>query len=98
MHEDRAVPTRLTQKAHQALRLAKRIGADKMGTFGEEMRGRDQFRDFAGGWRMAEHRQAERRLGDEQIARYERKRGAGRIALALVVAGDDGAKPIPLEQ
>src|SRR3546814_11528109 len=39
--------------------------------------------------RMAEHRQAEGRLGDEDVARDDFERRAGRVGAALVVAGDD---------
>ena len=38
---------------------------------------------------MAEHRQAEGCLGDEDVAGHNLEVGAGRIALALVVARDD---------
>ena len=38
---------------------------------------------------MAEDRQAERRLGDEDVARHRLERRAGRIGPALVIARDD---------
>ena len=41
---------------------------------------------------MAEHRQAEGRLGDEDIAGHRLERRAGRVGAALVVARDDDAQ------
>ena len=50
-----------------------------------------QLRDLAFGVVMAEHRQAEGRLGDEDVAGHELEWRAGRIGHILVVAGgDDG--------
>ena len=46
---------------------------------------------------VTEHRQRERRLGDEDVARNDLERRAGRIGCALVVAGDDGALAVPIE-
>ena len=46
---------------------------------------------------VAEHRQRERRLGDEHVAGHELEGRAGRIGGALVVAGDDGALAVPVE-
>ena len=42
---------------------------------------------------MAEDRQAERRLADEDIAGERLEGGAGRVGLALVIARDDDALP-----
>ena len=40
---------------------------------------------------VAEHRQAEGRLGDEQVAGHQLERRRSGVGAALVVAGDDGA-------
>ena len=40
---------------------------------------------------MTEHRQAEGRLADEDVARDEFERRAGRVAHALIIAGNDNA-------
>ena len=45
--------------------------------------------DLAAGIGMAEHRQAEGRLGDEDVARHRHERRAGRVGAALVVARHD---------
>src|SRR3546814_13575949 len=41
------------------------------------------------GRRMAEYRQAEGRLGDENVARHDLEARAGRVGPPLVIAGDD---------
>jgi len=43
---------------------------------------------------MAEHRQRERRLGDEHVARHKRERRAGRVGNILVVAGRHDGQPV----
>ena len=43
---------------------------------------------------VAEHRQAEGRLGDEHVARHQLERRAGRIGDVLVVAGGDDAQAV----
>ena len=47
---------------------------------------------------MAEHRQRERRLGDEHVARHRHEAGAGGIGGALVVAADHGARALVLHR
>ena len=47
--------------------------------------------------RVAEHRQAKSRLGDEDVAGHGLKTGAGRVALTLVIAGDDDAQALALD-
>ena len=46
---------------------------------------------------MAEHRQGEGGLGDEQIAGHELEGRAGRVGAALIVAGDDDAAALPFD-
>ena len=60
-----------------------------MGALREQLARGEQLVDLEMGRRMPEHRQAEGRLGDEEIAGHDLERRAGRIGLALVVAGDD---------
>ena len=54
-----------------------------------------QARDLAVRRRMAEHRQGEGGLGDEDVARHRFEAAAGGIGLALVVAADHGAAAAP---
>ena len=57
----------------------------------EQRHGMQQLGDLAFGVVMAEHRQPERRLGNEHIAWHQFERWAGRIGDVLVIAGgDDG--------
>ena len=46
----------------------------------------EQAVDLGAGVGVAEHRQAERRLGDEDVARHHHERRAGRVGAALVIA------------
>ncbi|MNS36633.1 hypothetical protein D3C72_688270 [compost metagenome] len=84
---DGLVIARLAQQPDEALRLAERIGADEMGAFGELLDRAQQPSDLLDVRRMAKDRQAERGLGDEDVARHGFEGGAGGIATALVVAG-----------
>jgi hypothetical protein len=71
---DRLVVAGLAQQAHDPLRLAERIGADKMGALGKLPHRFEQLGDLARWVRMmAEHRQAEGRFGDEDIAGHGSK-------------------------
>ena len=54
---------------------------------------RKQAADLARVGLVAEHRQAEGRLGDEQVAAHQLERRRRGIGPPLVVAGDDGAAP-----
>ena len=62
------VPGRADQRDH-ALRLAERIGADEMRALGKQRDRAQQLGDLGARIAVAEHRQAERRLGDEGVAR-----------------------------
>ena len=55
------------------------------------------MRDFVAGVGMAEDRQAERRLGDEEIAGDRLEGSAGRIGRALVIARHDDARALRLD-
>ena len=62
-----------------------------MGAFREQGDGGEQGGDLAGIVRVAEHRQGEGRLGHEDVAGDRLEGRAGRVAAALVVAGNDDA-------
>ena len=62
-----------------------------MRSVGEGRERGEQAADLARVGLMAEHRQPEGRLGDEEVAADELEGRRGRIGAALVVAGDDGA-------
>ena len=86
----RAVVAGVAQHADDALRLAQRIGADQVRPLGKLRDRGQQLADLALRRRMAEHRQRERRLGDEHVAGDRLEGRAGRVGLPLVVArGDD---------
>src|SRR3954453_22366196 len=53
--------------------------------------------DLASGLGMAEHRQPERRLGDEDVARHRHEARTSRIGPALIVAGHDHTFALVLE-
>ncbi|MND99968.1 hypothetical protein D3C80_923620 [compost metagenome] len=62
-----------------------------MGALGELLDRTQQAADLLGVWGMAKDRQAEGRLGDEDVAGHGFEGGAGRVAPTLVVArGGDG--------
>src|SRR5260221_385882 len=85
------------QQRQHALALAERIDADDMTALREELHRMEQLADLLRiGW-MAEYRQPEGRLGDEDIAALRLEGRAGRVGPALVVAGDDDAAPAILE-
>ena len=68
MEIDRLVVALLADQRHDPLRLAERIGADDMGALGKERDRVEQLADLVARVRVAEHRQAEGRLGDEHVA------------------------------
>ena len=47
---------------------------------------------------MAEHRQSKSRFGDEDVARQQLERRAGRIGDVLVIAGGDDAQALGLDR
>src|SRR5690606_7050839 len=81
----------IADEADDALRLAERIGAHEMGALGKLFGRADQLADLLAVGRVAGDRQAERRLGDEDVAVDRLERFAGRVGPALVVAGCDDA-------
>ena len=91
MQVDRRVVAGLADQRDHALRLAERIGADQMRALRKQRHRRQQLLHLVGGIAVAEHRQAERRLGDEDVAGHQLERRAGGIARVLVVAGGDDA-------
>ena len=76
---DRLVVAGLADERDDALRLAERIGADEMRPLGKQRDRMQQLGDLAVGIAVAEHRQSERRLGDEHVASDQLERRAGRI-------------------
>ena len=76
---DRRVVAGLAQQRDHALRLAERIGADQMRALRKQRHRRQQLLHLVRRIAMAEHRQAERRLGDEDVAGHHFERRAGRI-------------------
>ena len=95
---DRRVVAGLAQQRDHALRLAERIGADQMRALGKQRDGTQKFCDLAVGIAVAEHRQREGRLGDEDVAGHQLERRAGRIGDVLVIAGGDNAQSIGLDR
>jgi hypothetical protein len=89
---DRLVVARLAQQPDHALRLAERIGADHVGALGELRTEASSARPRPRR-RVAEDRQAEGRLGDEDVAGDRLEGQAGGVGLALVVARDDDRVP-----
>ena len=91
MDVDRRVVAAQPQLGDQSLRLAERIGADQHAARRIGVQRLEQPVDLGAGIGMAEHRQAERRLGDEHVARHRLERRAGRVGAALIVARHDNA-------
>ena len=97
MQVDGPVVARLPQQGDDPLRLAQRIGADDMGAFREKGEALQQPGDLVRGVRMAEDRQGEGGLGDEDVAGHRFEARAGRVVAALVVARDDDAAAAPFQ-
>ncbi len=94
MDVDRFGITAIADQPDDPLGLAERISADEMATLGELLERGEQFFDLGLRIRMVEDRQAEGRLGDEDIAGDRHEGRAGGIGAALVIAGNDDAQPI----
>ena len=69
-----------------------------MGALGELGERGEQPGDLGPRRRVAEDRQAEGRLGDEDVAGHRLEAGAGRVGGALVVAGRDDAQAAALDR
>ena len=90
MEIDRPVVTGPAEQRDHTLAFAQRINADQMGPVREYSacdRSTLSISSPSGG--MAKDRQAERRLGDKDIAGHDLERRACRIGAALVIARDD---------
>ena len=98
VEEDRLVVAGRAQLGDQALRLAERVGADQHAAIRMIVERLAKLGDLPGHGRMAEHRQAEGRFGDEHVAGQDFEGRAGRIGAALVVAGDHHPFAGALEQ
>src|SRR5216683_1999886 len=88
LEEDRLVITGSTQQRQDPLAFAERIDPDQLTPLRVEAQRMQQPVDLVPVRRMAEHRQSEGRLGDEQIAALRLERRTGRVGAPLVVAGD----------
>ena len=97
MKIDRRIIARLPGQHDHALAFAETIDAEQMGALGIGRKRSDQPQGFLLRRLVPEHRQAECRLGDEEIAWDEFERPAGRIGTALVVARHDHARALPVE-
>ncbi|MND69453.1 hypothetical protein D3C80_609290 [compost metagenome] len=84
----------VADQADDALRLAERIGADKMATLGKLFQRGEEFCDFGLRVRVMEDRQAEGCFGNEDITGDRFERIAGRVDAALVIARDDDAHAV----
>src|SRR5712691_4636528 len=91
MQVDRLVIAGGAQQRDEALTLAEGVDADKMAAFGKEANRMQELLDLVAVRRVAENRQPEGRLGDEQIAALRLEAGAGRVGAALIVARDHDA-------
>src|SRR4051794_9137919 len=80
-----------TKFADDPLRLAQSVSADQHAAARVRVQAVEQAVDLAACVRVAEHRQAERRLGDEDVAGHRHEGWASRVRPALVVAGYDDA-------
>ena len=98
MKIDRAVVARIAQEGDQALAFAEPIDADDMGAVGKLSAGLEQLCRFLARIAVLEHRQRERRLGNEKVAGDKLEAGAGRVRAPLVIAGDDGPRAFPFDQ
>ena len=94
---DRLVVAGLADERDHALRLAERIDADEVRALGKQRDRMQELGDLPVRRAVPEHRQAERRFGDEDVAADELERRAGRIGDVLVVAGGDDAQPVGLD-
>ena len=88
---DRRVPAGLAQQGDHPLALSERVAADDVGPIWKQLAAGQQLADFGRGRRVVEHRQRERRLGNEHVAGNRHERVAGGIGRAFVVAADHGA-------
>ena len=93
--EDGLLPSSLAQQFDHPLRLAQGVGPDDVAALGELLDRGQKAPDLTRVVRMAEHRQAEGRLGDEDVTGYRLEPRAGRVTAALVVAGDHHGQALP---
>ena len=83
--------------ADNPLGLAERISADQHAARGIGVEAVEQAVDLAARVRMAKNRQAKRGLGDEDVARRDHERRAGRVRAAFVIARHDHSLAIVFE-
>ncbi len=95
---DRRIMPERTQFGDHPLRLAQRIGPDQHATLRLRRQRREQFRHFIARFGMTEDGQAERRFGDENIARHGLEARARRVRAPLVIARHHNALTRIFEQ
>src|SRR5260370_22046923 len=76
------------QEGDEPLAFAEGVDADEVAALGVEPDRMQQLLDLVAVRRVAEDRQPEGRLGDEEVAGLRLEAGAGRVGPALVVARD----------
>ena len=94
---ERAVVAGPAQQRDDPLRLAQAVDADQLRPVRIGFERGQQLRDLRTVGRMAEHRQAEGRLGDEDVAVDDLEGRTGRIRPPLVVARDHDAGAAPFQ-
>src|SRR5262249_35305154 len=97
MQVDRLGVPRRAQQGGQALALAEPVHADDVRPFRKLPQRFEQLGHFTLGIAVAEHRQREGRLGDEEVAWHELEGRIGRVGASLVVARDHRAASPPLD-
>ena len=86
---DRLLVSGLPQQRQHPLAFAQRIDPDQVAALGKQQKRMQQLVDLLAIRRMAEDRQAKRRLGNEEIAMQRLERRTSRVRPALVIAGSD---------
>ena len=92
VEEDGGVVAGGAEEGDQALGLAEGVDADEVGALGELGEGMQELGDLLLRRRVAEDREGEGGLGDEDVAGDGLEGGAGGVGGALVVAGGDDAQ------
>ncbi len=98
MQVDRRVVAGVADERDHPLRLAQRVAAHDMRPVWKGSRRAQQPADLVARVGVLEHRQAESRLGDEQIAGHQFEGLRRAVRQALVVAGDHDPLAPVLEQ
>src|SRR5437660_414823 len=81
----------IAQHREDALAFAEGIDADDVAALGKQPQRVKKFIDLVVIRRMAKDRQAESRLGDEDVAWLRLEGSTGRVRAPLVITGNDDA-------